>query len=286
MKTRIYPSLGLVALCAAGFGTKAVAGIFSDNFEMLVIAEQMQAPASQDTPTPLIAIDGGYVEAGDPIAGDNPPSPDQISQALQSALANNGFRASPGTPAVVVTYHWGVLRVDHRQIKTPYGIKSNLMARIELVSTEQLGAEVENHILGREKGGGMNEDASAPRLLVGPLETIRQDSRQPRIFVVVSAYDYQGLIHREAKLVWRTKLSALETSGSMDTVIPALIAAGGPYFGKNFSSMKEIEVTPSKTAPAASENANFRPSPESYQLDKQFIDGLLKQEHAKVSGEN
>jgi len=285
MKTRLYPTLGLVALCAAGFGSKAAAGIFSDNFNMLVVAEQMQpAATAQDGPLSYLAFDGGYVEAGDPIAGDTPPTADQVGQALQAALADSNFRAAVGTPSVVLTYHWGVLRVDHRQIKTPYGIKTNLMARIELVSTQELGAEVENHILGREKGSGMNEDVSAPRLLVGPLETVRQDSRQPRIFIVVSAYDYQALVHREAKLLWRTKLSAQETSGAMDTVIPAMIASGSQYFGKSLASIKDHEVTPSRTA--VSGTAYVRPSAESYQLDNQFISSLLKQEHAKISGEN
>jgi hypothetical protein len=253
---------------------------------MLVVAEQTQAaPASQDSPLSYIAFDGGYIEAGDPIAGDTPPTADQVDQAMQSALAEHGFRSAVGTPSVVLTYHWGVLRVDHRQIKVPYGIKTNLMARIELVSTQQLGAEVENSILGREHGGGMNDAASAPRLLVGTLETIRQDSRQPRIFVVVSAYDYQGLVHREAKLLWRTKLSAQEISGEMSQVIPALIAGGSQYFGRNLPSIQDYDVSPSRMAQPASA-AYSRPSPDAYQLDNQFIDGLLKQEHARISGED
>jgi hypothetical protein len=286
MKTRTYPALVLAALCVAGFGTHAAAGIFSNNIDMLVVAEQMQpASASQDNPVSYVAFDGGYIEAGDPIAGDTPPTPEQVSHTLHSALAERGFRATQGTPSIVLTYHWGVLRVDHRQIKVPYGIKTNQMARIELVSTQQLGAEVENHIIGRERGGGMNNDASAPRLLIGTLETINQDSRQPRIFVVVSAYDYQSLVHREAKLLWRTKLSAQEISGEMEQVIPALIAGGAPFFGKNLPGIQDIDVSPSRAAQLASVTAYVRPSPESLQLDKQFIDGLLKQEHSKISGE-
>jgi hypothetical protein len=285
MKTRPYPALGLVALCAAGFSSQAAAGIFSNKIDMLVVAEQAQAAqASHDSPVPYIAFDGGYIEAGDPIVGDTPPTADQVSQSLHAALANQGFQAALGSPSVVLTYHWGVLRVDHLQIKAPYGIKSNLIARIELVSTHQLGAEVENHILGRERGSGMNEDASAPRLLVGPLETIRQDSTQPRIFVIVSAYDYQGLVHREAKLLWRVKMSTQERSGEMEEVIPALLAAGGRYFGKNFTEIQDIDAPGTPAAQPVSSAAHARPSPETYQLDKDFLDGLLKQERARFSG--
>jgi|CZKI01.1.fsa_nt_gi hypothetical protein len=286
MKTRIYPALGLAVLCAAILGTQAAAGVFSNSFRMLVVAEQAKAaPAPQDNPVSFVAFDGGYIEAGDPIAGETPPTADQVAQSLHAALGDHGFRgAQTMTPSVVLTYHWGILRIDHTQLRVPYGIKTNLRARIELVSTDQLGAEVENHIIGREKGSGMNEDVSTPRILAGPLETVMQDSRQPRIFVVVSAYEYQGLVHREAKLLWRTKLSTMETSGDPQEVIPALIAGGGLYFGKNFTNMQDIEGSLGKPAQPAAEAAYARPLPESYQLDKQFISNLLKQEHRRISG--
>lgn len=282
MKTRTYPALGVVVLCAAGLVASASAGIFSNNFRMLVVAEQAKgAPAMQDGPVSCVAIDGGYIEAGDPIAGDTPPTADQVGQCLQSALAEHGFHAAQGAPSIVLTYYWGVLRIDRIQLKSPYGIKSNLMARIDLVSTEQVGAEVENHILGREKGSGMTEGVSSPVILAGPLETARQDSRQPRIFVVVEAYDYQALVHHEAKLLWRVKLSAQETSGDMDEVIPALIAGGAPYFGKNLDTMQDVEATLS--APART--AGFtRTPPDSFQLDGRFVNGLLRQERVRISG--
>ncbi|HEY1765968.1 MAG TPA: hypothetical protein VGF85_13675, partial [Opitutaceae bacterium] len=189
------------------------------------------------------------------------------------------------SPSLVITYYWGVLRVDHRQIKPPYEIKTNLKARIELVSTQQLGAEVENHILGREKGGGMDTSASAPPILVGPLETVRQDARQPRIFIVVSAYDYESLTHNEAKLVWQTKLSTLETSGDMDTVIPSLIAGGGQYFGKSIPNIRDVYIQGLRYPPQAVATSYNPPAPESIQLDKGFIKHLLKQERVKISGQ-
>jgi hypothetical protein len=287
MKTRLYPAFGLAALCAVGLGTSASANIFSDNIDMLVVAEQMPpAATAPQGPTSYIAFDGGYIEAGDAIAGDSAPTPAQVRDALQSALSQNGFQSVAASPTLVLAYYWGVLRVDHRQIKPPYEIKKNLMARIELVSTQELGAEVENHILGREKGSGMDTNASAPPILAGPLETIRQDAKQPRIFIVVSAYDYQALTHNEAKLVWQTKLSALETSGDMETVIPSLIAGGGKFFGKSIPNMRDVYVPGSRPAPQAVSTAYAPPAPESLQLDKRFFEHLLKQENQKVSGEN
>jgi hypothetical protein len=286
MKSRIYPTLALAVFCVAALGARLSAGIFTDDFRMLVVAEQFQpSSASQDSPLSFVVLDGGYIEAGDPIAGDNPPSPTVVAQALQSALAEHGFRAAEGTPSIVITYHWGVLRVDHRQINTPYQIKTNLQARIELVSTQKLGAEVENHILGREKGAGMDETASAPRILVGSLETIRQDSRMPRIFVVATAYDYQALSRHEPARLWTTKLSAQETSGGMDTVIPALIASGGQYFGKELPDIRDVGVSPAKMAQPVATSANIQTSSDLFRGEKEFVDNLLKQEHIKISGQ-
>src|ERR1700691_1633192 len=141
MKISSYSTIGLVAAMAVGFAPTASAGIFSNNIDMLVVAETPNGgPSSQGTPVAYAAFDGGYIEAGDPIAGDTPPTADQVSQSLRSALANQSFQAGGSSPSVVLTYHWGVLRIDHRQIRVPYGIKTNLEARIELVSTQQLGA--------------------------------------------------------------------------------------------------------------------------------------------------
>lgn len=282
MKIHPVHQFGLAALMAVGFGTHASAGIFSSNFDMLVVAERSAGSQSQAGPATYAAFDGGYIEAGDPIAGDTPPTPQMVALSLQNALANQGYQLAAGEPSIVLTYHWGVLRIDHRQINVPYGIKTNLEARIELVSTSKLGAEVENHILLNEKGGGLNSDASAPRMLVGPTETVKEDARQPRIFVIVSAYDYQGLLHRETKLLWRVKLSAREQSGRMDEVIPALLAAGAPYFGQDMAVPKLIETTPRAVAPAA--GPGFTATAESLHLDRQFMDGLLKAEHVNFSG--
>jgi hypothetical protein len=280
MKIQTLPIVGLVALAMAAFGSRAQAGIFSSNIDMLVVAEKANGP--QPTASTYAVFDGGYIEAGDAIAGDTPPTAAQVSNSLRAALANQGFAPSSNSPAVVLTYHWGVLRIDHVQIRVPYGIKTNLMARIELVSTEQLGAEVENHILLREKGTGTNDAAASPAMLIGPTKTVVDQSRQPRIFVIVSAYDYQGLLHREAQLLWRVKLSAREQSGEMDQVIPALLTGGGPYFGKNLPNVQTIEVTP-RAAPATGESAAAA-SAGALHLDAAFINGLLKSEHDNFSG--
>jgi hypothetical protein len=266
----------------------ANASLFSDNFEMLVVAETAKdAPQAQSAPIAYSAIDGGYIEAGDPIVGDTPPTADRVRQALFDAMRSQGFEANRTSPAVLLTYYWGVIRPDRQEIRLPYGVKSNLNARLKLVSTEELGAEVENHILFRQKAPGTNMNASSPPILVGPAETVVQNARRPRIFIIISAFDYASLAQqRFVKPLWRVKLSAQETSGDMDQVIPSLIAMGAPYFGKNVQEPRIVQATLSTNSGQGVTSASLlQPAPET-NLDSQLVGSLLNQERIEFSGAN
>jgi hypothetical protein len=266
----------------------ANASLFSDNFEMLVVAETAKdAPAAKTAPVTYCAVDGGYIEAGDPIVGDTPPTADRVRQALIDAMRAQGFEANRAAPTILLTYYWGVLRLDRQEIRLPYGVKSNLNARIRLVSTEELGAEVENHILGRQHASGTDMNASSPRFLVGPTETVVQNARRPRIFIIVSAFDYQGLTqNHEATPLWRAKLSAQETSGDMDEVIPSLIEKGAPFFGKDLMEPKIVQATLStRSGPAGTPASSLQPAPEST-IDSQLLQSVLNRERIEFSGAN
>jgi hypothetical protein len=278
----------LALLLAAGACVSARANLFSDNFDTTIVAERAKdAPAAQDGPVATALVDGGYIEAGDPIAGENPPSAASVRQELLDALGQQNFHVGAPSPAVLLTYYWGVLRVSHTQIRLPMGINSNQDARIKLVSTEETGAEVENHILSRKNGAGVNLDASSPVILDGPLDTIVQNARHPRYFVVVSAYQYQAPGENQPpKLLWRTKLSAQETSGSMDEVIPALIAKGASYFGKDVQYPKIVENTLMKSvAPAPStQNSNGQTGMASNEAPSPSVGTLVQQERTSIAG--
>lgn len=288
MKLSSWPSLGLAALLTAGSCPVASASLFSDNFEMLVVAETAKdAPAAKTAAVAYCAIDGGYIEAGDPIVGDTPPTADRVRQALYEAMREQGFAANRISPTILLTYYWGVLRMDRQEIRLPYGVKSNLNARLRLVSTEKLGAEVENHILGRQHADGTDMNVSSPPLLVGPTRSVVENARRPRIFFIVSAFDYQGLTqNHEAKPLWRAKLSAQETSGDMDEVIPSLIAKGAPFFGKDLSEPKIVDAMLStRSGPAATPASSLQPAPEST-IDSALLQGVLNRERIEFSGAN
>jgi hypothetical protein len=288
MKSHSWIPLAVAVVLSAGFSPAARANLFSDSFEMLVVAEGGKKDTqAQATPLTYSAVDGGYIEAGDPIVGDTPPTADRVRQALFDAMKTRGFEANRVSPSVLLTYYWGVIRPDREELRMPYGIKSNLNARLRLVSTEELGAEVENHILGNQKADGMNMNVSSPRVLVGPAETVVQNARHPRIFVIISAYEYLGLEEGDGvRALWRVKLSAQESSGEMDQVIPSLIAMGAPYFGKDLHEPKIIQATlASRSEPSATPASLLQPAPDS-KLNGQLVSALISRERLLFSGAN
>jgi len=280
----LTPAL-LSSLLVAIPGTPARANLFSDAFDVVVVAERGKSvPDELAKPTTYVAFDGGYIEAGDPIAGDDPPPAGQVRQSLVAAFAARGFQESQTVPKLLVVYHWGVLRVDHQQIRIPFQVRDNLSARISLVSTAKLDAEVENHIRDREKARGENLSYASPRFLVPPLDSVVARARLPRIFVVVSAYDFQAFFQKhEARLIWQTKLSAQETSGKMEQVIPPMLTAGAAYLGSDSQDIAvEKSLLATKPAPAP---AFAPPTPESYHLDSRVLGELIRRERFAVSGQ-
>ena len=105
---------------------------------MTVVAERAKgAPAAQDGPVSCALVDGGYAGAGDPMAGQYPPSAASVRQELLDALGRQNLSVGAPSPAVLLTYYWGVLRVDHNALRLPMGINANQDARINLVSTAE-----------------------------------------------------------------------------------------------------------------------------------------------------
>jgi len=288
MKPSTLTPLALAALLAAVTPGPARANIFTNNFETTIVAERTKEATDELTkPTTYVAFDGGYVEAGDPESGDEPPPAAQVRQSVEAALAAQGFEESGKVPKLLIAYHWGVLRIDTLQIHVPFEVRRNLSARINLVSTQLMDAEIENHILDRERGSGENLSVATPRFLTGDLESAVSKARRPRIFVVVSAYEYQSLFERHvAKLIWRTKLSAQETSGDMAEVIPPMLAKGTGYFGTDSPTVTAVEATLESRASSPGASASPEPSPESYHLDPVSMAKLLAHGRDEITGES
>jgi hypothetical protein len=102
----------------------------------------------------------------------------------------------------------------------------------------------------------------------------------------VSAFDYQGLTQRHEEMpVWRVKLSAQETAGDMDEVIPALLEKGAAYFGKNLIQPKIVENTLSKSGAASTPASAVQPAAGA-SIDNNLVQSILQRERVEFSGAN
>jgi len=87
---------------------------------------------------------------------------------------------------------------------------------------------------------GNTLDNSADR---GKRDELMAKAAQNRYFLVVNAYDYEAY-HRDQKLVllWQAKMST--PSDKVDqymNVVDALVAAGGPFFGRETTASREFD---------------------------------------------
>jgi hypothetical protein len=263
--------------------------------DMVAVAEQtnqgvMVTPPTADQPTFYVAYDGGYIEAGDPIAGEKPPTPAVIGQTLRKVLAARGYQpaTAPGTASLLLVYHWGSINKEAFAIPSFNRIRPNLKARIYLVAPTRTAATLENYLLSRKAAPNLNESAPVPGFLSPQLRDVLSLAQDDRYFVVVSAYDYAALGRREPTLLWRAKMSARSVSGAMYKVLPALIAGGGRFLGHNLPKARffKTPLYPFGETAATAETSEPLPAPAvAGQLDAAFISSLVKQEHDHFSGE-
>ena len=160
MKTHLQFSLALLAALTVGMAATAMAANQSTpdsrKFYMAVVAERTDQAAKPALPTPdhpayYVAYDAGYIEAGDPIGGEEPAPAAAVAQALRATLASQNYLPA-SAPSLLIVYHWGVIRPDSHQIRDTFNIQPNLKARIALVSPSRQAGEIENYLLEQRMG--------------------------------------------------------------------------------------------------------------------------------------
>jgi len=292
MKTNLHLFAGFFALGA--FGLAAVPGAAGRSIQMIVVAEQTDPISAQvlpkpDRPADYAAFDAGYVEAGDPIANEKPPAPAAMAEALRNTLAAQGYQpAAAGQPQILFVYSWGLLNRDSHAIRNGATIDPNLHARLALLTTTRQDAEIENYLLDRRLLGRTNPAFRVPGFLDIQNRDILDLTRDDSYFFVLSAYDYASVSRREAKLLWRVKMSARSAGVAMTDALPALLQGGAPYFGRDLNKLQFVKAPLMAGNPAGAGIAGAQkfspPSGQAGPLDENYLRELMKREHSEFSG--
>ena len=296
MKTHLQFSLALLAALTVGMAATAMAANQSapdgKKFYMAVVAERTDQAAKPALPTPdhpayYVAYDAGYIEAGDPIGGEEPAPAATVAQALRATLASQNYLPA-SAPSLLIVYHWGVIRPDSHQIRDTFNIQPNLKARIALVSPSRQAGEIENYILERRMGR-ISPAFRVPNFLPSPERDLLDLAQDDRYFVIVSAYDFAALTRRETKLLWRLKVSTRSPGESMTEALPAMLSGGAPYFGRHLTDMLTLKppLFPAGLAATGAAGAQeFLPPPEvARQLDEGYMRHLIHEEYLQFSGD-
>jgi hypothetical protein len=253
---------------------------------MSVAAETFTPDAAKYVATPgnavtYVAVDGGYVESGDPVGGVTPPPAGLVSAALNQALAQSGYQPAPAgtTPTLLIVYTWGEIRRDSIRPQPINHLKGNDRTRLMLVDRIANAERIERSLVDDRyspvKAGRMSLTANDREAL--------QLAADDMHFIVVSAYSVAGLQQRQ--LVWQTRMTTRAVGHTMADALTTLIANGAPYFGhdeKYRVDLKKDEV------PASSVRVSTPAAPAPAQLpagvDSAAVQGIVTTEHDRWSG--
>ena len=264
--------LGITGACAAR------------SIDAVIIAERFDGATGEDSDAGSGTVSyelfaGEFIDAGDSVAGLRPPHAAEVIAAVSNALEKASFKPAQLNPALSIIVHWGSIRHDSYIPTPPHRLHPNFRTRLALVSTARIAGTTENLLLKRSPDRYRNPNYPTPEFASGGELKIAIDrAGQSLNFLVLSAYDAGALRNKQAKLVWRTSISASDTEASLRHAMPSFAQCGAAYFGRNYDEVITIKAPIVKSAPAG-------PLSAAASAEDPFMGELIKAERTKFSGE-
>jgi hypothetical protein len=182
--------------------------------DVTVVVDMTPAGRSAVHPTPehpayYLPVMRGYHELGDVVAGERYVSPHDIVRVLAPELFRQGYRVieeSHQTPDLIIDISWGYI--------TPTAGNDTYNQNQRYALT--LGKSIFNVIMPESFGN----------------REFMEAAREPRYFLVVTAYDYATWSKKQKHLIlWKAKMSVPTRGVFFNDVLFSLVQAGGPMFG-------------------------------------------------------
>jgi hypothetical protein len=237
---------------------------YTNNLRVDVVVDVTDAGKSVSRPSPdhpvyYYPVTPGYTEGGKVMEGEKPPPPTvDVQHLVAKALYEQGYKVMNRTsaPSLLLVFWWGYkapVIMDERSTPltnfssaTPgakglggafggnqgsaadevFGLALRGMLPANLVTNH---TEMEELVMG-SKFAADNPLQNHP----GPrLETAISMSRYPRYYLMVSALDFKAALKKQYVVLWTARVSTELTGHTLDEVLPSLIAAGAPMFGRD-----------------------------------------------------
>lgn len=183
-------------------------------------------PPSPSSPIYYEIHDSGKQLRGDIASDYETPPPAVLSDTLQRSLSAAGYLPAKGghKPGLMLIYFWGAHdRMDRDMAeKFPERARQYIMERALLVG-------------GKDYAHKLEEELNRPSLVIDKTlkhDFLRDQALEDMYYVVVSAYNYDEVMHHQHRLLWRTTMTVNSRGISMSQGMPALIVMGKDFYGQ------------------------------------------------------
>ncbi|MGC4074581.1 MAG: hypothetical protein QM760_19190 [Nibricoccus sp.] len=244
--------------------------------EMTDDGRKIPAPTPENPIYYQSNISGDHTE-GEHIASKRKIDPARVEAIVRAALEKAGFKpadaAHPPTQGLFIIWgsHNSLSPTDSDSLSPPPGYWTNVLSRAKVVGGVKFAAEFEKALLDQFNspvnmgiGNPLYQFTNRDELTRELVAQVYDDC----YYIVVTAYDFAGLLKKERKLLWRTKITTSSNGLSLEETLPALVSTSATYLGRDVPtpvvSIKKIDRKGSVTLGTAEvvETVNEKP-PES-----------------------
>lgn len=203
------------------------------------------SPPSEEKPAYYFAQSAGFHGEGQGVQDYPPLELGKLEAQLSASLKNNHYLpATEGhPPTLVLFYIWGVHnRLDPEMQDIG---NTNLLSRAQLVGGTKFAHEFYQALAEWDAAGSPRGDITDPvHRFIERDDLTRQLVEQifnDCYYVVVSAYEGAALAHHQRVLLWRTKIATASQGIGLKETMPALIAGGTDYYGKDMPTATVLD---------------------------------------------
>ena len=208
-----------------------------------------------DKPAYYFPLTAGYKELGAFVPDQQAPPTLEVQHLIAKALYNQGYRvmSSRQAPSLVLVFWWGHIapEISSTELSAPVS-HTDAFNRTSFFGADSsaLMAELPTNQSANEKlmvslVAGNTRDYQYPTDNPNPkLDQILTMERSPRHFVMMSAFDFQDWAKHKTTLLWQAHISTELAGHSFGDVLPTLVAAAAPMFGRETTSPQLIAAPP------------------------------------------
>jgi hypothetical protein len=175
---------------------------------------QLSSPSTQ-RPVYYFPLVVGYKEMGTSIAGEKVPEKNVVLHTLAKELAKQHYFVmnEQHPPDQLLVFWWGSMNPEIKDFGSNDPTEQVFFNEREMLA-----------LVGAYKTFGLAPWQS---------DDLRTAARDDRYFIILMAYDFAAARGRQKKLLWMAKMSTDSVGSYLPDVIPALVASGGPAFGRD-----------------------------------------------------